>query len=122
MNDMKFDLSKCLKKWPTAESVRVISKSVVKIEDSQPIKLVPSGHKQLTEYGDENNEQDCTKYVKGNRAQLWLDNYTRKKINMLMDTGDFDSVSYLLKVTVHRLAIEYELGGGKIPETKMETE
>jgi hypothetical protein len=39
-----------------------------------------------------------------------------------MDTGDFDSVSYLLKVTVHRLAIEYELGGGKITKTKMETE
>jgi hypothetical protein len=41
---------------------------------------------------------------------------------MLMDTGDFESVSYLLKVTVHRLAREYELGGVKITETKMETE
>ena len=47
--------------------------------------------------------QDLERYVKGKRAQLWLDNYTRKKINMLMDTGDFKSVSYLLKVTVHRL-------------------
>ena len=68
------------------------------------------------------DDQDLERYVKGKRAQLWLDNYTRKKINMLMDTGDFDSVSYLLKVTVHRLAIEYELGGGKITKTKMETE
>jgi hypothetical protein len=68
------------------------------------------------------DDQGLQKYVKGTRAQLWLDNYTRKKINMLMDTGDFDSVSYLLKVTVHRLAIEYELGGGKIAKTKMETE
>jgi hypothetical protein len=39
-----------------------------------------------------------------------------------MDTGDFDSVSYLLKVSVHRLALEYELGGVKVTETKMETE
>jgi hypothetical protein len=39
-----------------------------------------------------------------------------------MDTGDFDSVSYLLKLTVHRLAREYELVGGKIAETKIETE
>jgi hypothetical protein len=49
------------------------------------------------------DDQDLERYVKGKRAQLWLDNYTRKKINMLMDTGDFKSVSYLLKVTVHRL-------------------
>lgn len=111
-----------LKNGQPLNLLELFQKSVVKIEDSQPIKLVPSGHKQLTEYGDENNEQDCTKYVKGNRAQLWLDNYTRKKINMLMDTGDFESVSYLLTVTVHRLAREYELGGGKIAETKMETE
>jgi hypothetical protein len=68
------------------------------------------------------DDQDLERYVKGKRAQLWLDNYTRKKINMLMDTGDFDSVSYLLKVTVHCLATEYELGGSKIAETKMETE
>jgi hypothetical protein len=68
------------------------------------------------------DDQDLEKYVKGNRAQLWLDNYTRKKINMLMDTGDFDSVSYLLKVAVHRLAAEYELGGVKITKTKMEAE
>jgi hypothetical protein len=54
--------------------------------------------------------------------QLWLDNYTRKKINVLMDTGDFDSVSYLLKVVVHRLEAEYELGGVKITKTKKETE
>jgi hypothetical protein len=66
--------------------------------------------------------QDLERYVKGNRAQLWLDNYTRKKINYLMDTGDFDSVSYLLKVSVHRLALEYELGGVKLTKTKMETE
>ncbi len=69
----------------------------------------------------EQNE-DLERYVKGTRAQLWLDNYTRKKINILMDTGDFDSVSYLLKVSVHRLAIEYELGGVKVTETKMEAE
>jgi hypothetical protein len=68
------------------------------------------------------DDQDLERYVKGNRAQLWLDNYTRKKINILMDTGDFDSVSYLLKVAVHRLAAEYELGGVKITKTKMETE
>ncbi|WAM22474.1 MAG: hypothetical protein OI717_00670 (plasmid) [Candidatus Methanoperedens sp.] len=66
--------------------------------------------------------QDLERFVKGNRAQLWLDNYTRKKINILMDTGDFDSVSYLLKVAVHRLAAEYELGGVKITKTKMEAE
>ena len=66
--------------------------------------------------------QDLERYVKGNRAQLWLDNYTRKKINVLMDTGDFDSVSYLLKVVVHRLEAEYELGGVKITKTKQETE
>jgi hypothetical protein len=66
--------------------------------------------------------QDLERYVKGNRAQLWLDNYTRKKINVLMDTGDFDSVSYLLKVAVHRLEAEYELGGVKITKTKKETE
>ena len=66
--------------------------------------------------------EDLERYVKGNRAQLWLDNYTRKKINYLMDTGDFDSVSYLLKVAVHRLAAEYELGGVKITKTKMEAE
>ena len=65
----------------------------------------------------EDNE-DLEKYVKGNRAQLWLDNYTRKKINQLMDTGDFDSVSYLLKISVHRLAAEYELGGVKIKKQK----
>jgi len=67
------------------------------------------------------DNQDLERYVKGTRAQLWLDNYTRKKINMLMDTGDFESVSYLLKVTVHRLAIQYEFGG-EIAKTKMETE
>jgi hypothetical protein len=39
---------------------------------------------------------------------------------MLMDTGDFDSVSYLLKVSVHRLATEYEFGGFKITNTKIE--
>ena len=39
-----------------------------------------------------------------------------------MDTGDFDSVSYLLKVVVHRLEAEYELGGVKITKTKKETE
>ena len=66
--------------------------------------------------------QDLERYVKGNRAQLWLDNYTRKKINVLMDTGDFNSVSYLLKVAVHRLEAEYELGGVKITKTKTETE
>lgn len=66
--------------------------------------------------------QDLERYVKGNRAQLWLDNYTRKKINVLMDTGDFDSVSYLLKVAVHRLEAEYELGGVKITKTKKETD
>ena len=63
------------------------------------------------------DDQDLEKYVKGNRAQLWLDNYTRKKINMLMDTGDFDSVSYLLKVAVHRLAAGYEIGGVKVTKT-----
>jgi len=63
---------------------------------------------------------DLERHVKGKRAQLWLDNYTRKKINMLMDTGDFDSISYLLKVSVHRLATEYELGGVKITNTKIE--
>jgi hypothetical protein len=122
VNDIKFDLSKCLKEWKNVDSVRVISKSIVKIEDNQPIKRVPSEHKQITENGDENNGQDCTKYVKGTRAQLLLDNYTRTKINSLMDTGDFDSVSYLLKVAVRRLAIEYELGSVKVTETKMETE
>ena len=66
--------------------------------------------------------QDLERFVKGNRAQLWLDNYTRKKINILMDTGDFDSVSYLLKVAVHRLEAEYELGGVKVTKTKTETE
>ncbi len=70
----------------------------------------------------ENENEDLERYVKGNRAQLWLDNYTRKKINKLMDTGDFDSVSYLLKVAVHRLAAEYELGGVKIIKTKTEAE
>ena len=65
----------------------------------------------------EQNE-NLEKYVKGNRAQLWLDNYTRKKINILMDTGDFDSVSYLLKVAVHRLEAEYELGGVKVTKTE----
>jgi hypothetical protein len=69
----------------------------------------------------EQNE-DLERYVKGTRAQLWLDNYTRKKINYLMDTGDFDSVSYLLKVSVHRMAIEYKLGSVKVTETKMEAE
>ena len=68
------------------------------------------------------DDQDLERFVKGNRAQLWLDNYTRKKINMLMDTGDFDSVSYLLKVAVHRLSAEYELDGVKITKTKMEAE
>jgi len=63
------------------------------------------------------DDQDLEKYVKGNRAQLWLDNYTRKKINILMNTGDFDSVSYLLKVAVHRLAAEYEIGGVKVTKT-----
>ncbi len=64
------------------------------------------------------DDQDLERHVKGNRAQLWLDNYTRKKINMLMDTGDFDSVSYLLKVAVHRLAAEYELGGVKVTKNE----
>jgi hypothetical protein len=64
------------------------------------------------------DDQDLERYVKGNRAQLWLDNYTRKKINILMDTGDFDSVSYLLKVAVHRLEAEYELGGVKVTRTE----
>ena len=63
------------------------------------------------------DDQDLEKYVKGNRAQLWLDNYTRKKINILMNTGDFDSLSYLLKVAVHRLAAEYEIGGVKVTKT-----
>lgn len=66
--------------------------------------------------------EDLEKYVKGTRAQLWLDNYTRKKINFLMDTGDFDSVSYLLKVAVHRMAAEYELGGVTVTKTKNEDE
>lgn len=66
----------------------------------------------------EEEAEDLEKYVKGNRAQLWLDNYTRKKINKLMDTGDFDSVSYLLKVAVHRLAAEYELGGVQVTKKK----
>ncbi len=66
--------------------------------------------------------EDLERYVKGSRAQLWLDNYTRKKINYLMDTGDFDSVSYLLKVSVHRLAAEYELGGVKMIKTNIEAE
>ena len=64
------------------------------------------------------DDQDLERYVKGNRAQLWLDNYTRKKINKLMDTGDFDSVSYMLKVAVHRLAAEYEFGGVKVTRTE----
>ena len=64
------------------------------------------------------NTEDLEKYVKGTRAQLWLDNYTRKKINFLMDTGDFDSVSYLLKVAVHRMAAEYEMGGVTVTNTK----
>ncbi|MDW7727532.1 MAG: hypothetical protein SCH70_10580 [Candidatus Methanoperedens sp.] len=68
------------------------------------------------------DEQDLERYVKGTRAQLWLDNYTRKKMNMLMDTGDFDSVSYLLKVSIHRLAAEYELGGVKITKTNTKNE
>jgi hypothetical protein len=67
----------------------------------------------------EQNE-DLERHVKGKRAQLWLDNYTRKKINMLMDTGDFESVSYLLKVSVHRLAAGYELGVVNITNTKIE--
>jgi hypothetical protein len=67
----------------------------------------------------EQNE-DLERHVKGKRAQLWLNNYTRKKINMLMDTGDFESVSYLLKVSVHRLAAGYELGVVKITNTKIE--
>lgn len=68
------------------------------------------------------DDQDLERYVKGTRAQLWLDDYTRKKINLLMDTGDFDSVSYLMKITVHRLAARYEFDGEKITKTKMETE
>lgn len=36
---MNFDLSKCHKEWPEVESVRVISKSVVRIEDSKPIRI-----------------------------------------------------------------------------------
>jgi len=69
---------------------------------------------------DEN--EDLEKYVKGDRAQLWLDNYTRRKINVLMATGDFESLSYMLKVSVHRLAAEYELGGVKITKTKLESQ
>lgn len=71
---------------------------------------------------EDSENEDLERYIKGNRAQLWLDNYTRKKINHLMDTGDFDSVSYLLKVAVHRLAAEYEFGVVKVAKTKMEVE
>ncbi len=48
---MFHDLSHCNDGWPKSGYVRIISKSVVRVEDSKPIRIIPRGQKKITEYG-----------------------------------------------------------------------
>ncbi|KUJ92943.1 MAG: hypothetical protein XD40_1868 [Archaeoglobus fulgidus] len=49
--------------------------------------------------------------IKGDRAQLWLDGYTRAILEELMATGDFKSISQLLQIAVINLYKDYEAKG-----------
>jgi len=49
--------------------------------------------------------------IKGDRAQLWLDGYIKDKLEKLMSTGDFKSISQLLHIAVNNLYKDYEAQG-----------
>ncbi|WP_290595853.1 MULTISPECIES: hypothetical protein [unclassified Archaeoglobus] len=49
--------------------------------------------------------------IKGDRAQLWLDGYTKRILEELMSTGDFKSISQLLQIAVINLYKDYEAKG-----------
>ena len=49
--------------------------------------------------------------IKGDRAQLWLDGYTKSILEELMATGDFKSISQLLQIAVINLYKDYEAKG-----------
>ena len=55
--------------------------------------------------------------IKGDRAQLWLDGYTRSILEELMATGDFKSISQLLQIAVINLYKDYEAKGKLKPKT-----
>jgi len=60
--------------------------------------------------------------IKGDRAQLWLDGYTKAILEELMATGDFKSISQLLQIAVINLYKDYEAKGKlkKPPESAEE--
>lgn len=60
--------------------------------------------------------------IKGDRAQLWLDGYTKAILEELMSTGDFKSISQLLQIAVINLYKDYEAKGKlrKPPESAEE--
>jgi len=61
------------------------------------------------------------KYViKGDRAQLWLDGYTKDILEQLMSTGDFKSISQLLQIAVINLYKDYEAQGKLKPRKSTE--
>jgi len=49
--------------------------------------------------------------IKGDRASLWLDGYTKAALEELMATGDFKSISQLLQIAVINLYKDYEAKG-----------
>jgi len=49
--------------------------------------------------------------IKGDRASLWLDGYTKRLLEELMSTGDFKSISQLLQIAVINLYKDYEAQG-----------
>ncbi|MBE8539457.1 hypothetical protein [Geoglobus acetivorans] len=49
--------------------------------------------------------------IRGDRAQLVLDGYTRAILEELMSTGDFKSISQLLQIAVINLYKDYEAKG-----------
>jgi len=49
--------------------------------------------------------------IKGDRASLWLDGYTKAILEELMATGDFKSISQLLQIAVINLYKDYEAKG-----------
>ncbi|ADB58573.1 hypothetical protein [Archaeoglobus profundus] len=54
--------------------------------------------------------------IKGDRAQLWLDGYTKSILEELMATGDFKSISQLLQIAVINLYKDYEAKGKLKPK------
>ena len=56
---MPFQLSNCIEKFAKSGRVVIISKSVVRINDTYRSKrIIPFGQTKLTEYGEDNNGQN----------------------------------------------------------------